>query len=627
MPAWPGNINTVGSDSGSVNPNNQIASVSFDWTIRPTLINQFRAGYTGQKSVFNPENQAIDLSNVYTQNWAYGQAVTTLNRLKVSSYYPLLSANDSVLWQKGTHSVTFGGTWWREQDHYWNSPSGYPRYTFGINSQDPVATVFTSALGSAGTTPLANAQALYATLAGRISGVSTTRPLDFATKQYRPFGEYDLNEVQQSVGLFIQDRWRATSTLTLSYGLRWEFIGDDHDVNGDYTSSRSVPDLWGPTTLGVSFQPGALNGIQDPQMVAAVHHYKTAWVNPQPGLSIAWNPKAGDGWAGKLLGKSQSVLRAGYSIRVYNEGQQNFWAFGSSSGAFFYQALALTPTTAAGQGNFIPGSLTFGDPLPPYLGTPAQWAPQIPQANTTFSTTVPWGFNPAIRSPYVQEWNISWQRQVGQSSAFEIRYSGNRALRTWSAYNINEVNIFENGFLNEFKGAQSNLTINQANGRGATFANNGLAGQVALPIMAAAFGGTTGANYTNGTYITQMQTGAAGAMANNLAGNQAFVCNMFGAKFSPCAARGVTSPGAGYPINFWQVNPYATGRAVNFLDSSGTSNYNGLQTEFRQRPAHGASVQCELHAVARDGTAGAECDSRASYGRRPVLHQSQLPLE
>jgi hypothetical protein len=82
-------------------------------------------------------------------------------------------------------------------------------------------------------------------------------------------------------------------------------------------------------------------------------------------------------------------------------------------------------------------------------------------------------------------------------------------------------------------------------------------------------------------------------MANNIAGNQAFICNMFGANFSPCAARGVTSPGAGYPINFWQVNPYATGRAVNFEDSSGTSNYHALQVEFRQRALHG--VQFNLN--------------------------------
>jgi hypothetical protein len=583
VPAWPGGIDPY--DSGSVDPYNRIVSFSFDWSIHPSLVNQFHAGYTGQKSVFNPENQGINLPQLYTQSWGYGTSLSQL-QLPVSSFYPLLSANDSVLWQKGAHSFTFGGTWWREQDHYWNSPSGYPRYTFGISSQDPIAAAFTSALSSAGSTPLANAQALYAMLTGRVSAVSTTMPLDFATKQYNAFGQYNLDESQQSVGFFVQDRWRLRPDLTVNYGLRWDIIGDDHDVNGDYTSSPNVANLWGPTTTGVSFQPGALNGVQNPVMVAAIHHYNTSYKNPEPAIGLAWNPKTNGGILEKIFGKDRTVVRAGYSMRVYNEGQQNYWAAGSSSGAFFYQADSLTATTATGLGNFAPGSLTFGNPLPPYFGSPATWTPQIAQSALTFSSTTPWGFNPNIRSPQVEEWNLGVQRQFGSTSALEVRYVGNMALHSWTNYNINETNIYENGFLTDFQNAQNNLNINVANGKGNTFANNGLAGQSALPVMSAAFGGTTGANYTNGTFVSYLQTGQAGAMATSIAGNQAFVCNMFGASFSPCAARGSTNPGL-YPINFWQVNPYATGRSVNYEDSSGHSSYNAMQVEFRQRLHHG----------------------------------------
>ena len=138
---------------------------------------------------------------------------------------------------------------------------------------------------STGTTPLTNAQALYATLAGRISGVSTTRPLNFATKQYKPFGEYDLNEVQQSAGFFIQDRWRVTSSLTLSYGLRWEIIGDDHDVNGDYTSARSVGDLWGPTTLGVSLHAIQTGRIRQYVLFIVIGAFAIFFL-----ISLFWSP-------------------------------------------------------------------------------------------------------------------------------------------------------------------------------------------------------------------------------------------------------------------------------------------------------------------------------------------------
>ena len=62
--------------------------------------------------------------------------------------------------------------------------------------------------------------------------------------------------------------------------------------------------------------------------------------------------------------------------------------------------------------------------------------------------------------------------------------------------------------------------------------------------------------------------GAAGSMAQTLATNQGFFCNLVGVNnFAPCSLQNVSASatGAGYPINFWQVNPYATGRAVGAL--------------------------------------------------------------
>src|SRR3990172_2210394 len=87
-----------------------------------------------------------------------------------------------------------------------------------------------------------------------------------------------------------------------------------------------------------------------------------------------------------------------------------------------------------------------------------------------------------IRQPYTQSWTVGIQRQLGRGRAIEVRYNGNRTIHQWLAMDINEVNIFENGFLNEFKAAQANLSINQAAGV-TSFANRGLPGQVNLPIM------------------------------------------------------------------------------------------------------------------------------------------------
>jgi hypothetical protein len=196
--------------------------------------------------------------------------------------------------------------------------------------------------------------------------------------------------------------------------------------------------------------------------------------------------------------------------------------------------------------------------------------------------------NRNIRHPYTEQWNLGIQRQIGAGSAIEVRYVGNLSLHQWLASNINEINIIETGFLQEFRNAQNNLAINRASGRGASFANNGLPGQVPLPIFTAAFGSATSSNFSSGAFVTNLETGAAGTLANALANNATFFCNMVGtASFPACADRGVNVAGAGYPINFWQVNPWATGRTVNYLDSAGKTNYHALQIEFRQRPTHG----------------------------------------
>ncbi len=599
-PQWPGGIDPLGLEYVSNFHNNRIISFGYDFTLKPNLINQFHAGFMYQYDLFDQETLGIgaDLPNIHRENWptvngvAYGQSLYggSWPRTPISSFYPMLSANDSLNWQHGTHSVVFGGNWYREQDHYWNGPGGEPNLTLGIANGDPVANVFTSGPNALPGGAQAGAEALYAILTGRISSgnIQVGRPLDPATKQYAPFGAYNLDEVQGSFGLFAQDRWRLRPNLTLNYGLRMDWVGDDYDVNGGYSTLRNVADIFGPTPAGAIFQPGTLGGVGEPHFVARQHVYSPK-TNFSPAVALAWTPDTGDSVLGKLFPKNKTVIRTGVSLRHYQEGAQNFWAFASNSGAFFFQSGSLTANSTPATGNFAPGSLSVGNPLPPYLLTPAVYAADVPGSGRFGSTY--YGFNTDIKQPYVEQWNFGVQRQIGSGSVFEARYIGNLSLHQWLAEDVNEVNIFENGFLNEFRHAQANLAINIANGKGNSFANNGLTGQFALPILSAAFTGqTAAAGFASSTFVTNLQQGAAGAMANSIAGNATFFCNMVGtAAFStPCTSRGVSNaPGAGYPINFFQVNPYATGRNAYYLDASGHTNYHALQLEFRQRPTAG----------------------------------------
>ncbi len=588
-PQFPGSLPQDQLTFNSNAHNNRIAGFGLDWVAKPTLVNQFHAGYMHQFDNFAISSVPVDLTNLYRQTWPYGLTSPYGNaypRVPISSFYPLINAVDNLNWQKGSHSFVFGASWFHEQDHYWNGPGGEPSYTFGLDGQDPASNVVNAALASQNTTIQGNARSLYALLAARVSAVNIQvgRPLDVQTGKYKPFGAYNLDEVQQAGGMWAQDRWRLRPNLTINYGLRYDLYGADHDVSGYYSSPASIADLWGPTKVGAINSPGTLGGVSNPQFLARHYAYNAQKMNLSPAAALAWTPNASGGLLGKLTGKDKTVVRVGFSLRHYAEGAQNVWAYASNSGAFFFQGGSATPANGA----FQAGSVSFGDPLPNYVLTPPTYSTSVPASQLWGNTFR--AINPDIRMPYVEQWNFGVQRQVGTGSSIEVRYTGNLSLHQWLSYNINEVNIIENGFLKEFQSAQSNLKINQANGKGNTFLNNGLAGQSALPIFASAFGGATSSNFANSTYVNNLINGAAGTMAQTILTTRQFYCNMVGtANFAPCQTPTLTTAtGGGYPINFWQVNPYANGNGgVLYLDAAGHTNYHALQVAFRQKPTHG----------------------------------------
>jgi hypothetical protein len=593
-PNFPG-VDTI--DYSSNFSNNKNVGFNADYTFKPTLINQFHAGYLYQYSLFDSENLGVDLTKIQIVNFSYGAGPYggAYLRQPISSLYPLFNINDSLNWQKGNHQIVIGGGWQNEHDHYWNGPGGYPAYNLGaagvgFATGDPLGATFISGLTKATTTQLANAENLYSELTGRVSSVSIAgggRPLDASTGQYKPFGSYNLDETMSTGHVYIQDRWRFRPNLTVNFGLRWDFVGDDWDVNGGYSSATSLGDFWGPTPVGALFQPGKLGGVANPTFTARTHVYNPSWVNPQPALAIAWSPKT-EGFLAKLFPKDKTVIRTGWSLRNYQEGQQNFWAWGSNAGLFFFQQGSLNADASGAAGTFKPGTLFLGQTLPAYNLSPAAWSPTIQASQLSFGNNSFYGMNTNIRIPYVEQWNFGIQREIGQGSVLEVRYAGNMSMHSWMSYNLNEVNVVENGFLSEFQHAQANLAVNQANGKGNTFAYNSLTGQFPLPIFSAMFGTAT-SNYTSGTFITPLQTGAAGSLAQTVARNVTFFCNMVGAAFSPCASRGFTNAGA-YPVNFFEANPFTTGFSDNYLDASGHSNYHALQVELRQRAFHGLQV-------------------------------------
>ncbi|HEY1341604.1 MAG TPA: hypothetical protein VGF59_29035, partial [Bryobacteraceae bacterium] len=379
------------------------------------------------------------------------------------------------------------------------------------------------------------------------------------------------------------------------------FTGDNYDLTGAYHNALPK-DVWGPSGIDNLFHPGVLGGEMNPTIVARAHAYHGWKVSPQPQVGLAWRPDYKDGVLGKIFG-GHTVIRTGFSLRRFTEPQQYFWNQATNYGSLYYQQFSLLANATGVAGTFTPGSLVLGDTLPPFGYSPKATYEEVSQLSQyTFTAltnlgNVVNGMNPYIHQPYTQSWNFGIQREIGQSRVLEVRYNGNRSVHQWLSKNINEVNIFENGFLSQFQLAQKNLTINTQNGI-SSFANNGFAGQANLPIFEAAFAGEkAGGNgvplvdYGNTTFLNYLRTGQAGAFARTLSGISGpvpYFCNLVGAGFTPCATNaGFKGPGAGYPINFFQANPISAGAQVQYMDSEGFSDYHALQVDLRQRQWHG----------------------------------------
>src|SRR5262249_11719087 len=469
---------------------------------------------------------------------------------------PVYQFNDSLNWVKGRHSLTLGGT--LLHTIFWETSfgrAGVPRYSFGVVTADPVNNVLRNALPAINinTNDVANALNLYALLTGRISRIDVSTNLDERTKNYNQFAPITQRFAFTTFGLYGQDSFRIRPDLTLNFGLRWQFDGDIHSGN-DLLSQPSGDNFFGPSTA--LFQPGVVNGNLNPAFVGVIHPYGRDYVTPAPNVGFAWNPSGNRaGWFGKLIGDRKSVIRGAYSITFYNEGLNSI--SNSLSGG-----RGLTQSGTATNGvEFSAGSLELRSPAPTIKVFPATFG--FPIFQNSFSSPVGGNYvDPHLVSPYVQNWSIGIQRQLTNNMTLEVRYVGNKATHMWHRQNMQEVNIFENGFLNEFIQAKKNLDINIANGKGNTFVNNSLPGQGPLPIFQAAFGAlgnqpalSASQGFANSTFIQNLNQGVAGTLAQTLATSPTNLCRLVGNKIASCIAAGFAVPGL-YPINFFQANPY-----------------------------------------------------------------------
>jgi hypothetical protein len=419
-----------------------------------------------------------------------------------------------------------------------------------------------------GTAIVNRAKSVYVDLVGLLGSTSKTFNVTSPTSGFVPGATRQRDFKQRALSLYFQDQWRARRNFTLNYGVRWEFQGVPYETNGlAIQPVNGIGGLFGISGPNNLFQPGTLTG-QSPVPLQFVNGdtgrklYGNDWNNFAPFIGIAYSPDFESGPMRWLFGSSgKGSIRAGFSISYLQDGftvVSNALGTGTTNPGLI-QNVGVSNTT---------GVLTAsGFPLPNPVFTD-----QITDSGNLLLNVDNglWTFDPNLRVPYVQQFSFGIEREIANNTAFELRYVGNRAVKLFRAIDINEVNIFENGFLQEFINAQNNLTA-----RGGTNFGPGAPGTVPLPIFDALFAGlspTSGSGYGSTTFITQLRNNNIGAMAFNLANSATYRANR--ANLTP---------------NFFLANPnVAFARA---LTNGGFSNYHSLQAEIRRRMSKGLQMQ------------------------------------
>jgi hypothetical protein len=624
-PSFPGFTNAGGQDSQRWSNSTALRS-----TLTPNLVNEARFTMLGGISLFlggvSPAQFAsqggYDL-NLFDLGITDASAVLAFPQRGLRLFgnssnrrnTPSFNFANTVTWVKGAHSFNFGGAWNVIKSFQLDLNQVVPSINFGIAEGDPAEDVFFNPANFPGASAadLATAAQLYATLTGRVSAIDRIAFLNDG--KYGLLGPQETRFRQPSFALFAQDSWRMRPDLTINLGLRWE---PQYAVTSQNTNfaKTSYADLFGVSGVGNLFKPGTLTGrpTQFNELDVDEKLYNDDYNNLAPSIGVAWSPNANGGWLGRLVGSGgQTVVRGGYSMAFVREGL----------------GAVITPLQGNPGGILTVNKDTADGSLPvgTLLRDTARLAPPsfsdrpvYPYVGQIFDTA--FGFDPELKTGLVHSFTFGLQREITKDTVIEARYVGTRGRDLWRRYGLNEVNVIENGFLDEFKKAQANLAANQAAGRGNTFAYFGPnSGTAPLPIMLAFFSGLPAAQAGATSNYTSTQFRNANRLAA-LSPHNANPVGFAGVLNANFLENGVA---AGLAENFFVVNPGLRLGGVSLNTNDVNTWYDAFQFEVRRRMSKGLLLQANY--TFSKSLTNYFFSSQTTFGQPLTLRQENENLE
>jgi len=198
---------------------------------------------------------------------------------------------------------------------------------------------------------------------------------------------------QNSDGLFIQDSFRVTPKLTLNYGLRWDYFGVTGEKGGQFYT-------FDPANGGDNVPTGQLYGKD--------------LNNFAPRLAFAYD----------LTGKGQTVLRGGWGL-FYDAFSQDMFLGHLPWNCVFCPGPAYP---GLGPNALATGSVTAGAVLT--AGSPV-YSGYGPEGDF-------FAVDPHMRTPYVQNFNLNVQQQMGSRMVLQVGYVGAKGTKLFQFLDINQ---------------------------------------------------------------------------------------------------------------------------------------------------------------------------------------------
>jgi len=427
------------------------------WTLGTNKLNTVSYGETFENyqfpSVYNPQGD-----NQYSYSGLSGPYAGGNNtQLRT---YPIPQLKDDFSWEKGRHSLTFGGTF------KWETPNEFAAENFNFPSVGVTGnTNFTalnptlrpSDISSDWTTIWDSA---YSTALGTFASVGSNFNYNNKGVAQNQGTGLDLIYRYYETEIYAGDTWKVTPNLTISYGVRYQNYTVPYETKGDQAiSNTNFASYWGDRVAQSS------QGLQGDSVLPfisynyggkvnnAAGYYQPANKNFAPRVAFAFTP----GWDKK------TVFSGGANL-IYDHSIVNALQFQQLQDSYLFEASTTELFGTAGDANAtVKSAPRFGGiASPPPLPTaPVITTPFTPFVSGGFPYGLPYGeFNividPNLKTPYSLQLNFGMQHEFPQGYLLKIDYVGRLGRRLLAQADASQLLEFPDNT------GKSNQTMSQA---------------------------------------------------------------------------------------------------------------------------------------------------------------------